>query len=137
VVSALAQPPAAPGLTSGGLAPLHAGPERFEAAAVGVPDAVKGETIMLFIVMSGDGEVEQVRARLLGRFRSELGPTLVPQRILPVRELPKTRSGKIMRRLVRAMYLGEPPGDVSSLENPGALDCIPTAAPAGHDELMR
>jgi len=112
-------------------------PEIVEAAAVGVPDTVKGETIVLFVVLPEDSEIEQVRARLLGRFRNELGPTLVPRLVLPVRELPKTRSGKIMRRLVRAMYLGEPPGDVSSLENPGALDCIPTAASAEHNDLVR
>ena len=111
-------------------------PEIVEAAAVGVPDTVKGETIVLFVVIPEDSELEQLRVRLLGRFRSELGPTLVPRLVLPVRELPKTRSGKIMRRLVRAMYLGEPAGDVSSLENPGALDCIPTAVAAEHDDLV-
>ena len=101
-----------------------------EAAAIGVPDAVKGEGIVLFVVLLGDVDFDQVKRRLVDRFRDELGPTLVPQLIVAALELPKTRSGKIMRRLVRSVYLGEPHGDVSSLENPAALDCIPTATQA-------
>ena len=102
--------------------------DAVEAAAVGVPDAVKGEAIVLFVVPHGDVDFEQMKRRLTDRFRDELGPTLIPKLMVAVRELPKTRSGKIMRRLVRAVYLGEAHGDVSSLENPEALDCIPMAS---------
>jgi len=50
-----------------------------------------------------------------------------PDRVLFVQELPKTRSAKIMRRVIRATYLGQEPGDVSSLENPGGVQAITEA----------
>ena len=53
-----------------------------------------------------------------------LGKSLTPERVLFVGELPKTRSGKVMRRLIRAVHLGKEPGDLSGLENAAALDAI-------------
>lgn len=100
-----------------------------EAAAVGVPDTLKGEAMVVFLVLTDDADLPAVTARLVDRVRSVLGPALVPKTIESVTELPKTRSGKVLRRLVRAVYLGQPVGDTSSLENPGSLDQFPTARP--------
>jgi acetyl-CoA synthetase len=99
-----------------------------EAAAVGVPHDVKGEVAWIFCVLAPGhepsdelaGEVSEVVARELGRaFR--------PDRVVFVRALPKTRSAKIVRRAVRAKALGADPGDLSSLENPEALEEIAKA----------
>jgi acetyl-CoA synthetase len=56
-----------------------------------------------------------------------MGRALRPERVLFARELPKTRSAKIMRRVIRATYLGREPGDLSSIENPGAVQAIAEA----------
>jgi acetyl-CoA synthetase len=66
---------------------------------------------------------EQVNAAIT----RALGKALKPEKVLIVRELPKTRSGKIMRRVIRSLYLGSEPGDLSSLENPSSLDEIQSA----------
>ena len=93
-----------------------------EAAAIGVPDPLKGEHVVVFCVARDASdelrdEVEAVITRALGR-------ALKPERVVFVRELPKTRSGKIMRRVIRGVYLGSEPGDLSSLENPSSLEEI-------------
>jgi len=98
-----------------------------EAAAVGVPDPMKGETMVVFLVLRDGADLQAATARLAGRVRAVLGPALVPKTMEAVAELPKTRSGKVLRRLARAVYLGQPVGDTSSLENPGALENFPTA----------
>jgi acetyl-CoA synthetase len=56
-----------------------------------------------------------------------MGKALKPERVLFARELPKTRSAKIMRRVIRATYLGKEPGDLSSIENPAAVQAISEA----------
>ena len=58
---------------------------------------------------------------------TRLGKPLRPEAIVFVRDLPKTRNAKVMRRVIRAAYLGEPPGDLSSLENPQAVEDIRAA----------
>ena len=63
-------------------------------------------------------------ARLRGLLEADLGPAFRPERILAAPELPKTRSQKVMRRAVRAALLGEDPGDLSTLENPSAIEAI-------------
>ena len=65
---------------------------------------------------------EALREQLKGRVVSELGKPMKPQTVRFVGDLPKTRNAKVMRRLIRAAYLGEPLGDVSSLENPAAVE---------------
>jgi acetyl-CoA synthetase len=99
-----------------------------EAAAVGVPHQVKGEVAWLFCVLApghapGPRLAEEVRAGV----SAELGKAFAPARIVFVPVLPKTRSAKIVRRAVRAAALGEDPGDLSSVENPEALDEITAA----------
>jgi acetyl-CoA synthetase len=103
-------------------------PAVAEAAAIGVPDALKGEALVLFVTLRPDKEWrETLRAEIERAVIKALGKSLKPQAILFVKELPRTRNGKILRRLVRSSYLGEHPGDVSALENPGALFAIAEA----------
>ncbi|MGB8647518.1 MAG: AMP-binding protein [Anaerolineae bacterium] len=96
-----------------------------EAAAIGVPDEVKGEAVVCFVILKPNNEPsDELKAALRARVADELGKPLAPHEIVFVHDLPKTRNAKIMRRVVRAVYLGKDPGDVSSLENPGAVEEI-------------
>jgi acetyl-CoA synthetase len=96
-----------------------------EAAAVGVPHAVKGEVAWVFCVLVPGASAEEDEVR--GLIADELGKAFAPDRVLFVPSLPKTRSAKIVRRAVRATALGEDPGDMSSVENPDALEAIASA----------
>jgi acetyl-CoA synthetase len=100
-------------------------PDVAEAAAIGVPHEVKGEVAWLFCVPISHAAVDDELARSVrDAVGDELGKAFRPDRVVFVRELPKTRSAKIVRRAVRARALGTDPGDLSSLENPDALDEI-------------
>jgi acetyl-CoA synthetase len=97
-----------------------------EAAAVGIPHEVKGEVAWVFCVLRPDVEATPACAlEISDAVAAELGKTFKPDRIVFVSALPKTRSAKIVRRAVRARVLGKEPGDLSSLENPEALQEIP------------
>jgi acetyl-CoA synthetase len=99
-----------------------------EAAAVGVPHEVKGEVAWVFCVPSpGHDPTDELAAEVAERAAAELGKAFRPDRIVFVPALPKTRSAKIVRRAVRAKALGKDPGDLSSLENPEALEDIARA----------
>jgi len=100
-------------------------PAVSEAAAIGVPHEVKGEVAWVFCVLApgASAEEDDVRALVAG----ELGKAFAPDRVLFVPALPKTRSAKIVRRAVRATALGQDPGDMSSVENPDALEGIAAA----------
>ena len=99
-----------------------------EAAAIGVPHDVKGEVAWLFCVLKPDNEPTPACAlEISNAVADELGKAFKPERIVFVSALPKTRSAKIVRRAVRARVLGKEPGDLSSLENPEALDEIARA----------
>jgi acetyl-CoA synthetase len=96
-----------------------------EAAAVGVPHDVKGEVAWIFCVAKPG--IDPDDAAVSTAVTDELGKAFKPDRIVWVDALPKTRSAKIVRRAVRARVLGKDPGDLSSLENPEALDQIGAA----------
>jgi acetyl-CoA synthetase len=99
-----------------------------EAAAIGVPHAVKGETAWIFCsLLPGAEPSEELAASVAAAVSAELGKAFRPDRIFFVDALPKTRSAKIVRRAVRAMALDTDPGDLSSLENPESLDAIRAA----------
>lgn len=91
-----------------------------EAAVIGVPDEIKGENIVAFVVLRSEASEPELTAHLV----EALGPTFRPQAIRAVKELPKTQSGKVVRRLIRRQYLGEPLGDTSTVENPAALEAF-------------
>ncbi len=96
-----------------------------EAAAVGVPDPVKGEVIWAFVRPAGPhDEAWDAQRELSDLVVAALGPAFRPARVVLVEDLPRTRSAKILRRGIRAAVVGEDPGDLSSLENPTALDRI-------------
>ena len=91
-----------------------------EAAVIGVPDKIKGEVAKAFVILNAGYEVtdpDKLITELKSHVRSELGPVAVIKSIEFKDKLPKTRSGKIMRRILRAQELGEEIGDTSTLED--------------------
>jgi acetyl-CoA synthetase len=93
-------------------------PAVVEAGVIGKPDPVVGETVKAFVSLRGGYEpTEELRLELLGFGRQRLGAAVAPREIEFDQNLPKTRSGKIMRRLLKARELGQPVGDTSTLEN--------------------
>jgi len=102
--------------------------EVIEAAAIGIPDPLKGQALVCFCVLrSGSDGTPAIVDRLKGLVAERLGKPLRPEAIEFVKDLPKTRNAKVMRRVIRAAYLGDAPGDLSSLENPQAVDEIARA----------
>ena len=94
-----------------------------EAAAIGVPDPVKGAALVLVCTpRAGTTPSQALDEDIVGRVVHGLGTAFRPKAVLWVSDLPKTRNLKIMRRVIRAAYLGENPGDLSSLVNPETLD---------------
>ena len=100
-------------------------PAVIEAAAVGVPHQVKGEVAWVFCVLAPGRSVSAEEVADL--VSADLGKAFAPDRVVFVPALPKTRSAKIVRRAVRATALGTDPGDLSSVENPEALEAISAA----------
>jgi acetyl-CoA synthetase len=100
-------------------------PVIMESAAIGVPDPLKGQAIVVFCVLRPDKEktreVEDEIKKLIGE---KLGKPFMPKAVYAVNDLPKTRNAKIMRRVIKSAYLGENPGDLSSLLNPEAVEDI-------------
>ena len=102
--------------------------EVVEAAVFGKPDAVKGEGIVAFVtVKEGVSPDRLLTDRLKKGIRESMGPILVPDEIHYVLAVPKTRSGKIMRRVIKAVYTGQLPGDISTLENEASVEEIKKA----------
>jgi len=94
-----------------------------EAAAIGKPDPVAGELIKAFVALkTGVTGDEALRRDLLAHARTRLGAAVAPKEIAFVPGVPRTRSGKILRRLLKARELGLPEGDISTLEEPGPDD---------------
>jgi acetyl-CoA synthetase len=104
-------------------------PSVVEAAAVGLPDELKGEQLWAYVVLAPDVDPsEALRAELVAVVADQLGKSFRPAGIRFVRSLPKTRSAKVVRRVVRAVATGADPGDLSSLEDVGSLDAIREAS---------
>jgi acetyl-CoA synthetase len=105
-------------------------PEVAEAAAIGVDDRDKGQKLVVFVVGAPDGgrDAKQVAQQVTQHVDKRLGRPFRPSAVHLVAQLPKTRSSKIMRRVIRSVYCSLPPGDLSSLDNPAALDEIRAAA---------
>ncbi|MFT3721075.1 AMP-binding protein [Pseudorhodoferax sp.] len=102
-----------------------------EAAAIGVDDADKGQKLVVFVIARPDAPpADALQAAVIGHVDKRLGRPFRPGKVHVVSQLPKTRSSKIMRRVIRSVYCGRPPGDLSSLDNPAALDEVRAAAEA-------
>ncbi len=100
-------------------------PAVLESATIGIPDETKGEEAICFVVLKpGYEESEELCEELRTLVGERMGKALRPKRVHIISELPKTRNGKILRRVIRSTYLGEVAGDLSSLENPAALEGI-------------
>lgn len=97
-----------------------------EAVAVGVPDPIKGEAVVCFVTLhdkrSGQEGWSVWETELSDHVARLLGKPLRPARIHALTQIPKTRNGKILRRVVRNAYIGRPMGDLSSMENPRSID---------------
>jgi propionyl-CoA synthetase len=108
---------------------ISAHPAVAEVAVVGVQDALKGQAAWAFVVLrpGQDGDAAAQQAAIAAHVDAQLGAVARPQRICLVTALPKTRSGKMLRRAIQAICEGRDPGDLTTLEDPLALQQIPDA----------
>ncbi|OGW40221.1 MAG: acetate--CoA ligase [Nitrospirae bacterium RBG_13_39_12] len=103
-------------------------PFAAEAAVVGKADAVKGEVIVLFVILKEDYKPDDdLKKNIINSIRTQIGPFAAPQEVYFVEKLPKTRSGKIMRRILKAIVHDKPIGDVTTLEDGASVDEIKTS----------
>ena len=98
-------------------------PAVVEAAATGKPDPVKGEVIVLFVTLKEDAiPSTELRKDIAKHLRQVIGPVAEPEEVYFAEMLPKTRSGKIMRRIIKAVASNQSLGDVTTLENEASVD---------------
>jgi len=103
-------------------------PAVSEAAVTGKPDEVKGEGIVLFVTLKdGIPPSDGLRKELVRHMRQAIGPVASPDEVYFVESLPKTRSGKIMRRVLKAVASGQSLGDLTTLENEASVDEVKKA----------
>ncbi len=96
-----------------------------ESAVVGMPDEIKGEVPVAFVVLKqGFKETEKLEEELIKQVDKKIGPIAKPARIIFVEDLPKTRSGKIIRRILKKLILKEELGDLTTLANPESIEKI-------------
>jgi acetyl-CoA synthetase len=96
-----------------------------EAAVIGKPHSLKGESITSYVVLKGEvSPSDELRNELREHVGNEMGKIARPDEIWFVNDVPKTRSGKIMRRVIRSKALGKDVGDISTLANPEAVEEI-------------
>ena len=100
-------------------------PKISDAASISIPDEITGEAIVVFIVPEIEFKNEKFDTEISEYVSKKIGKIAKPKKVLVLSDLPKTRTGKIMRRLLKSKLLGKPLGDLSSLENPRILDEIP------------
>lgn len=109
-------------------------PAVSEAAAIGKPHEVKGESIIIFAILRKDHEpTDKLKKELREHVRKVIGPIATPEEIYFVNSLPKTRSGKIMRRVLKSVLMGMPIGDVSTLEDKASVEEVKKA----YEELKK
>src|SRR3989339_798730 len=99
-------------------------PEISESAVIGIPDEIKGSTPLVFATYRGVKNKDEVTKEIEQEIKKSMGPIATPKKIYLVHELPKTRSGKIMRTLLKKLYFNENLGDISTLSNPETIEAI-------------
>jgi acetyl-CoA synthetase len=99
-------------------------PEIFDAASISIPDEITGEAIVVFVVLKN--KHQNIQQEISTHLSEKIGKVAKPKYVFQISNLPKTKTGKIMRRLLKSKLLGEELGDLSSLENPNVLDEINT-----------
>jgi acetyl-CoA synthetase len=99
-------------------------PRVRESGVTGVPDKIKGEVPVAFVVLKQGGSDENLKKEIIEKIKNEVGPIALPKEIYFVEELPKTRSGKIMRGLLKNILTGKEFGNISALSNPESLNKI-------------
>jgi acetyl-CoA synthetase len=100
------------------------GTDVAEAAAVGIPDPLKGQSVVVFAVPRPDADPTTIPAAVSRSVERSLGKPFKPAAVHVVPRLPKTRNGKILRRVIRNVFVGDPPGDLSAIDDMGSLDPI-------------
>jgi len=109
-----------------------------ECGVVGRPDELRGEVIAAFVVLKNDQTPsDELRGEIIGTIRHELGPIAVIGELNFVSMLPKTRSGKIMRRVLKAVTLGRDPGDITTIEDEGSVKEARLAWQRMNEEMER
>jgi len=93
-----------------------------ESAVVGIPDEIKGEVPIAFIILKEKKSQKEIEKLIVDKVKKEIGPTALPKAAYIVEDLPKTRSGKIMRRILRNLFVGGEMGDLSTLANPDSVE---------------
>ena len=93
----------------------------IECAVVGIDDKIKGQVPIVFAVSKIEKSQDQIVKQVVFQLRKEIGPIATPKQVYLVKDLPKTRSGKIMRRILRKLFTGEELGDLSTLANPESV----------------
>ncbi|MDO8558788.1 MAG: acetate--CoA ligase [bacterium] len=105
-------------------AAINEHPEITECAVIGVPDRIKGEAPIVFAVYNGAKLSEEIKKEIIGQIQKGIGPIALPKEVYLAEDLPKTRSGKIMRRVLKKLWAKEELGDLSTLANPESVDKI-------------
>ncbi|MBU4351104.1 acetate--CoA ligase [Patescibacteria group bacterium] len=97
-----------------------------ECAVIGIPDPIKGEAIVVFVVIEkkAASTEDELKQAAISQLKKEIGPIAIPKQVYIVEDLPKTRSGKIMRRILKKLFTGEELGDLSTLANPEIVEKI-------------
>jgi len=112
-------------LTTGELeAAINLHSEIIESAAIGIPDEIKGEAPVVFVVYRGEKTHDEIKKEVIAQIKKEIGPIALPKEIYIIKDLPKTRSGKIMRRILKKLLVKEELGDLSTLRNPEIVEEI-------------
>jgi len=107
-------------VTTGELeAAINLHPSIAECAVVGIPDKIKGQVPVVFVILKK--KIKNLKEVVVGQVLKEIGPIALPKEVYEVESLPKTRSGKIMRRILRRLFTGEELGDLSTLANPESV----------------
>jgi acetyl-CoA synthetase len=89
-----------------------------------MPDEIKGEVPVAFVVTKKERPVEEIKKGVIDLVKKEIGPIALPKEVYLVEDLPKTRSGKIMRRILKRLFTGEELGDLSTIANPESIEAI-------------